>query len=209
MGDFFMKKGFLKGLVCFFLCSALFIGGSYAYLTNKTEKKTSKANEEKEGEPYADNTPKNCGIILSMPDNSGILFYLDFLRLDITVCSVDDVESADKEYNGYPIDYHIYADYNLISGLIDRIGGIKFEQNGEMLRLTGVQAVSLLGNTTERVEKYKILKAVFETISESGLDKSDFVYIIQNCDSTELSLADCFYWSNYIKEMGANISIIT
>lgn len=202
-------KGFLKATISFVICTTLFVGLSYAYLSNKSEKVKSEVDKEKKDEPYAETTPKNCGLLLTMPDNSGMLFYLDFLRSGINIMAVDDCNEAKNEYKGYSVDYHIFSDYTLVSGIIDRIGGIEIEENGETVRLTGVMATEKLGETTDRLEKYKILKATFDSISQNGLSRDDLVYIIENCDSTELSLPDCFYWSNYIKDMGSNISILT
>ena len=203
-----MKKRFFKASVSCLICVVFFVGVSYAYLSSETEKAKTDVEKVKNDEPYANNTPTNCGLLLSMPDNTGLLFYLDFLKTGITVITVDNINDIENEYRGYSVDYHIYADYSLVSGIIDRIGGIEIEENGETLRLTGVQVVEKLGTDTERLAKYRILKSVFKSISENGLSRSDFIYIIENCDSTELSLPDCFYWSNYIKDMGANISIV-
>ena len=203
-----MKNRFLKASISCIVCVVFFVGVSYAYLSANTGKVKTQVEKVKNDEPYGNTTPVNCGLLLSMPDNTGLLFYLDFLKTGITVISVDNIDDAQNEYRGYSVDYHIYADYSLVSGIIDRIGGIEIEENGENIRLTGVQVTEKLGTDTERLTKYKVLKAVFDRISENGLSRSDFVYIIENCDSTELSLPDCFYWSNYIKDMGANISIV-
>ncbi len=204
-------KGILKGALAFVICAVVFIGGSYAYLTNHIENKTKtgSVSKEKQDEPYTAPEPQNCGILVAMPDKSGMIFYLDFLKKGITAIPIEDTEEIEKEYMGYSVDYNIYADYSLLSGLIDRIGGVEFEEDGVKERLTGMGVVEKLGSNSDRLLKYKILKSAFDTISQNGLTRSDLIYITENCDSTQLSVADCFYWVNYLKEMAGNINIIT
>lgn len=204
-----MKKNILKGTLTFLICTVLFVGGSYAYLTNKDGKKTKQANDTKSDEPYTAATPVNCGILVRMPDKSGILFYLNFLKTGITVIPISDCNDLRNEYCGYSVDYNIYADYSLLSGLIDRIGGIEIDDSGEKGRLTGIDVTEKLSTSNDRILKYNILNSTFNKIKETGLTRSDFVYIIENCDSTELSIKDCFYWGSYLKAMANNVSIIT
>ncbi|MCQ2455099.1 MAG: hypothetical protein MJ090_03015 [Clostridia bacterium] len=204
-----MKKRFLKAGISFLVCTVLFVGASYAYLSGKTEETETPAEKVKNDEPYFSATPVNCGVMLCLPDDSGLLFYLDFLKEKITVLGIDNTAETESEFKGYSIDKKIFADYNFLSLLIDRIGGIELEENGEAVRLTGMQVTEKLSEKNDRILNYQIIRAVLGAVSENGLTRNDFVFLIENCDNTDLTLPDCYNWERYIKQMSRNINILT
>lgn len=203
-----MIKKTAKMLISFLACLGVLLGISYAYLSNKNEEIKTRVRSEKKDEPYVSNAPDNCGVCLIMPDDSGMLFYLDFKKTKITVLPISDATEISGDYLGYSVDYSVYADYNLVSGIIDRIGGIDIEENGEKMRLTGDGATELLSVNNNLDKKVKVLEATFNSISKNGLSRDDLVFIISNCDSTELSLGDCFYWAEYLSGMAENITVV-
>ena len=109
---------------------------------------------------------------------------------------------------GYSVDYLIEGDYDLLSGIIDIAGGIEMENGEEVLRFTGVQVTDILSRTTDREElRRKIISKIIEKIRETGFQKADFLYIIEN-SNTNLTVPDCYYWSDYITDLCTNARII-
>ena len=106
---------------------------------------------------------------------------------------------------GYSIDYSITLDYDIIAGIIDRIGGIELESDGELLRYTGIQVVDLIYTNEPKDAARNIITAIFSAISKNGFSKSDFVYIIDN-GNTDLTVPICFDWPLYIKALCRNFS---
>ncbi len=204
-----MIKKIITGVITFVLCSCVLLCGAYAYLTNKTKNSTEKkVKAEKTDEPYEKSLPDDAGVLISMDDELGILVYLDFEDESIKAVITDDVKKARKGEYGYTVDYTVYADFNLLSGFVDRIGGIDIEIEEEKVRLTGVQVAEYLSDNDTKELRKEVIKAITSTISSNDITRSDLVYIIENCDSTELSLPDCFYWSEYLGEMCKNVTVV-
>lgn len=199
-----MKRKVLLWLIGFTSTAVVLVGILYGFVTAKDNSvKYKDVESEKSDVPYESSLPDNKGIILNLPDNCGLEFYLDFENREITVNCFEDEISRDEFERLYGMDYHIDANFELISGIVDRVGGINYNENGENLRLTGIDAVEKIKENSEN--KKVILEAVLDAISENGLNKNDMIYIISNCESTDFSIIDCFYWEKYIKEMCSNM----
>lgn len=152
-----------------------------------------------------------------IPDNAGVMFefyedkiftYLDFENEKISVIFANNADISDGYVYGYRIDYTVKPNSVLAAGVIDSVGGIELSVDGEMLRYTGVQISDLLSVTPDsEVLKRQIISVLFEKISQVGLMKTDFVYIIENSD-TDLTVPDCYYWSDNIMKMAEDAVIL-
>lgn len=194
----FNKKIFKRAFIIF-CCGALFFALAYTYLKFNLEKETQSTEQKDYTVPY-EKTPENKGIVFVFPNNSAVLVYLDFESSGVRLLDIESFDSARPEYYGYAADYTVQTSYELIEGIIDRVGGIDIEQNGETLRYTGVQVIDLIAHGYDGDLKKQILLQIFEQISKNNFSKEDFVYIIENSESN-LSFIDCIYWLDYIEEM--------
>ncbi len=194
----------LKTAFVVFFCFILFFGGSYAYLWSSLKDTRQPADTKDYNVPY-NSVPDNCGILINAPLNQKWLIYLDFTDTVCTVISCNDIKRDAKTHLGYTVDYSITLDYDIISGIIDRIGGIEIETDGELLRYTGIQVVDLIYTNEENDIDRDIISAIFSAISKNGFSKSDFVYIIDS-GNTDLTVPICFDWPSYMKSMCRNFS---
>ena len=194
----------LKSAFVIFFCFIMFFGGSYAYLWSNLKETEKSADTKDFNVPYS-SVPADCGLLINAPLNQKWLIYLDFTETVCTVISCDDIKQDAKMHLGYSIDYTITLDYDIIAGIIDRIGGIELESNGELLRYTGIQVVDLIYVNGENISARDIISAIFYAISKNGFSKSDFVYIIDN-GNTDLTVPICFDWPLYIKSLCRNFS---
>ncbi len=184
----------------------LFFGVAYAYLYYNFNKSIAEADQKDYTVPY-ERVPENCGIAFVFPNNSAVLVYLDFDNLSIKLFDIENFDSTRPEYNGYNADYTVHTNYEIIEGIIDRIGGANLDYGGEKLRYTGVQVIDLISRGCDSDLKRQLILEIFEQISKNNFSKDDFVYIIENSES-DLSVIDCIYWLDYIKEMSGRISFI-
>ncbi|MBQ2315881.1 MAG: hypothetical protein II372_01090, partial [Clostridia bacterium] len=127
------NRAALKSAFVIFFCFILFFGGSYAYLWSNLKETEKSADTKDYNVPYS-SVPADCGLLINAPLNQKWLIYLDFTETVCTVISCDDIKQDAKMHLGYSIDYTITLDYDIIAGIIDRIGGIELESNGELLR---------------------------------------------------------------------------
>ncbi len=204
-----MKKR-LKVLFLFFgiilLCCAIMVGSAYLYL--ELSLKTAEADNSESNIPYAAPLPEGAGILLKLPDKSGYMLYLDFHTNSISVAQIESTETSTSNYFGYPVSYTVEADYFVIEGLIDRVGGLEILSDGEMLRHTGIQVLEKVHSTAENKKlKKELVLTFFKKIAETGFTKEDFVYIIKN-SKTDLTVPDCFFWPPYLANMAKNTRFI-
>ncbi len=189
-----------------FLSVAMFFGIAYAYLNYHTNNQSENVDQKDYTVSY-DRTPQSCGLAFVFPDNSAALVYLDFSEENIRILNIENFEPTRPEYYGYTVDYTLQTSYELVGGIIDRVGGIDIEQNGEMLRYTGTQVMDLIAYGHGEEIKQQILLQIFDKISKNSFSKDDFVYIIENSESN-LSFVDCIYWLDYLKSMSRRISFV-
>lgn len=201
-----LNKKLLKISFVIFVCIVIFSLSAYAYLDYTLNRQTAKADRKDYTVPYS-TKPENAGIAFALPDGSTVLTYLDFENLCIKILNLDDYDSENSLYYGYSVDYTVKTSYELISGIIDRIGGINLEIGGETLRYTGVQTIELISESTDKSIKFLIVEQIFKQISKNNFSKDDFVYIIENSKS-DLSLIDCIYWLEYFSEMSEEIIFV-
>ena len=186
-----------------FLVGAVFVVSGYFYLNNKLEP----AEINQESVPYYSSAPENAGVLFNICEDK-LLCYMDFEKSEINLLFCKDELNAGDRLYGYSVDYVVNGDYDLLTGIIDRLGGIELENDGETLRYTGVQISELLSRTAEREEiRRKIIPQILKKVNCNGFQKADFLYIIQNSD-TNLTVPDCYYWSDYIMRLSANSKII-
>lgn len=211
-GDF-MKKIFKKNLKIFFIlisvilcCCTIMIGGAYFYL--ELSLNTADADTTESNIPYAAPLPDSAGILLTLPDNSGYMVYLDFYGEQVLIAAIENTNEPTTDYFGYPVSYTVKADYNLVEGLIDRLGGLEIYDNGETLRYTGIQVLEKVHSFTNNTDlKKMVVNIFFDRIAEVGFSKGDFVYIIENSD-TDLTVPDCYYWPPYLTDIAGNARFI-
>ena len=168
-------------------------------------KPLSEADQKEYTVPY-EKKPDNCGIAFILPENSAILIYLDFEYCKINLIELEDFKQQ-PEYYGYTCDYTVIADYNFIEGIVDRLGGIDLELNGNVMRYTGTQIVELISTGKINEVKRQLILQMFSQIKKNNFSKDDFVYIIENGKS-DLPIIDCIYWLEYLGDMSSNTSFV-
>ena len=203
-----IKKNYtaLKTALAVFLSFLLFFGVSWGYLETTLKKNEASVDTKDYTVPYQ-STPDNCGILLQTPLERRWLIYLDFENEQLMILQASPLSSDATEHLGYPIDYHINADFELISGLIDRVGGVELKIDGTTLRYTGVQVSDLLCSDDRNDVKKQVFSAFFENISKNGFSKGDFVYIIDNSE-TDLTMPVCFDWPKRLEQMCRGVSFV-
>ena len=188
--------------VCFLVC-LIFVGSGYLYLNYELEPTEIK----QESVPYYTAAPENAGVMFDICGDR-TLCYMDFEKNTLSLIFDNaDIKAGEKLY-GYTVDYVVNGDYDLLGGIIDIIGGIELELENEVLRYTGVQITDVLSRTANRETlRRKIIPEILKKTEENGFQKEDFLYIIENSD-TNLTVPDCYYWSDYIKTLCRNAKII-
>jgi len=182
------------------------IGSAYLYL--ELSLKTAEADNPESNIPYVAPLPDSAGILLKLPDKSGYMLYLDFYGGCILAAQIENTDNSLSNYFGYPTSYTVEADYFVIEGLIDRIGGLEIYSDGEMLRHTGIQVIERVHSSTDSNElKKELVLNFFEKISETGFTKEDFVFLIEN-SQTDLTVPDCYFWPPYLTDISKNIRFI-
>ncbi len=186
---------FFKTTAISLAAAAIFIGVGYFYLSadNKT------VQNETESVPYYSQYPEPCGIMFDFLGDK-TFFYLDFEAENLSVIYADEADTSSGEIYGYPIDFSVSADYSLLGFIVDAVGGINLNIDGENLSVTGVQVAEIMETTAEREElRREITKEIIFGISKQGFQRESILYIIENSD-TNLTVPDCYYWSEYIGE---------
>ncbi len=200
-----MKRIFKVALITF-LSGAIFFGVAYAYLDYNINHKVADADQKDYKVPYV-RTPESCGIVFVFPNDSATLTYLDFEKENIMIIDIENYDPSRPEYYGYTADYTVHTNYELIEGIIDRVGGIEIEYNDTKQRYTGVQIIDMIAYGEVKDIRRQILMQIFDKISKNSFSKDDFVYVIENSESN-LSFVDCIYWLDYLKNMSSRINFL-
>ena len=88
----------------------------------------------------------------------------------------------------------------MVSVIVDRVGGIDVEIDGNKYAYTGVQVEELITTTVlEEDLKKQLILEIINQISKNGFSKEDFLCIIEN-SKTNLTLPDCYLWEDYIMD---------
>jgi hypothetical protein len=197
-------KSFLTIIAIAFLSFSVFLGIGYFYLENNLKQEVK---QETPSVPYYSEEPENVGIVVEISGWKNF-FYLDFYNKRLSIVFGVDLSDVDTQILGYSIDHYIEADYSLLEGIIDIVGGIEVETDGEILRFTGVQITDMLSTTESREESEKeIILKIVEKISKNGFHKEDFLYIIENSDTT-LTVPICYFWSDYMKDICESVNLV-
>lgn len=199
-------KGIIKKILVIFVCGLAVFGASYAYL-DYSFKQNAAAIEKKEYTVPYERTPQSRGIAFVFADGSALLAYLDFENTSIRLLDIEKFNDDTKIYSGYAVDYTAEMGYDLIEGIVDRVGGVNLTLDGETLRYTGVQVIDLISHGCDQHLKRQIIIGIFTQISKNTFSKDDFVYIIEN-SKTDLPMIECIYWVDYIKEMCNRVSYV-
>ncbi len=204
-GDFL--KSILKKGIVIFVCGMLFFGVVYAFLYfNYNQSETTTTDQKEHTVPY-ERLPENKGIAIVFSDGSAHLIQLDFDTMCIRLVDISEFAGQHADYNGYFADFTVKIDYNLVEGIIDRVGGIDLEYGGAIWHCTGTQVVEYISYNDNNELRRQIILKIFEQISKNDFSKDDFVYIIEN-STTDLSLPDCIFWIDYIKQMSSRTDFI-
>ena len=196
-----MKK-FFKLALFFFLSASIFFGCSYFYLQKSLEKTQKPVEKSQENIPYYE-TPESCGLHFLLPAERELLIFLDFTEEMSYIIDIDKNNGGKYTYAGYSLDYDFSLDYSVLSEIFDRLGGLDLKSENETLRFTGVQVCDRLCTDSSKEFSYEVISAVCEKIAQNGFSNDDFVYLLENTDST-LTMPVCIYWQPYIEKMLAN-----
>ena len=186
-------KGLLLAIGSAFVSFVILGGAALGYLSANAKLDGSAVDASEQSVPYEQREP-NRGVLFSFPDGVECLVYLDFEYGGITAV-------LGYGYDGeYPVDFTVEADFQLAEGLIDRAGGVEIDQNGERLRYTGVQVMELVSVDTSLELRREIISQVFSGFAQNGISAADFVYIIENSQTT-LTVPDCYSWEEEMCSM--------
>ncbi len=189
------------------ICAAVFTLASIGVFWQEGGK--AQTEKSQSGEPYAPPPPENTTILFLWEEGGGEIVYLDFQqnKILITILPENCDENAALVY-GYRDFEAVKANSLLISGLVDRLNGIELKQNGETLRFTGAQVVPFLWSDRENFAlKRQVISAIFEKIAISGFSNKDFMFIINNSNTT-LSFPDCYGFEERMAALAGNVQII-
>ena len=201
-----MKRNFFVWLISFAGTGILLIGLIYGYFTAKNgiagyiDVKNNKTDV-----PYNGESPENFSIKLNMPMGEEILLYFDFVKGEIDVSANTGLSGEDTEPEKSK--YNIDISYALFGDIVDRVGGINYTENGNDIRLTGVTAAEKIQSVGEN--KDLMLKAFLNSFSKKTLTKSDFLYIIENAENSDLALIDLFPLKDDIIKIMGNVKVLT
>ena len=205
-----LKKRFceiIKNLVICILFGAIAFSAGYIYLDRKLKSRISfDANQITESVPYY-HTPENKGLLFDICGEK-TLVYLDFSLECINIVHPTEGENSEINTFGFPVDFTLNADYSFVGLIVDIVGGIDLTTENGTYRFTGVQITDMLTYTPLGNDvKYHITQAIFEKISEKGFSREDFLSLIKGCH-TNLTIPDCYYWSDYSIKLSKSMRII-
>lgn len=201
-GDFVKKSFmlFLKSFVISSICLCIILGLFYWYVQTNVVP----AENEVDNVPYAQQKPDNKGVLLEIGVEK-TFFYLDFQNTLLSVSINPPLNS--QEIYGYPLDFTVTSDYDLLVFIIDYFGGAEITANGETLRYTGLQICETIKRTTDKKLRRDIIADVCKKIALQGVTTEFFMEIIQK-SKTEMRLVDCYFWYEDIGDMCQRVEFI-
>lgn len=120
---------------------------------------------------------------------SAMVAFLDFNSQTTQIILLNDKHDISKV--AYTLNREIKITQTALKDIIDFVGGITLESNGNKLRYTGTQVCNILyTNSYSDLNLYEIILQIFYAISVRA-DKDFFLFLINNTDSN-LSYID-FY----------------
>lgn len=192
---------FFGSLLVFSLAACLYLGLG----TNGTESSVGKSES---GVPYKAEPCENACLVLTVPDGSAVMLYLDFLKDECRAAVLESYVEGDEKRLGYNADFTLELGFDEIGGIVDRIGGIELYGEGEYLRFTGVQVVDIISDAKITPELYReILSAIFDGIARAGFSSADFVYLLESC-KTDMTMPDCYDWQENMQTIFSNTVIL-
>lgn len=177
----------------------LFIGLGYYYI----DKHDIKVENEVESVPYYTQIPDSKGVLFVFGTKT-VYTYLDFENSKIVV-----MYNCEKlQEMGYAVDFTIETNYNIIADACDYFEGINLTIEAETLRYTGNQVVELLSNNGEEDLRKNIIIAIFDKMSQQGVEAEFFNNII-NQSKTNLKMPDCYFWCDFMDDIANDINFIS
>lgn len=177
------------------MISLIFVAAFCGFYNNemlKTEEKTEKVPYYNEIEPI--------GIVISF-NQKEIFLGLDFNENTALFIFDDAVFKGLK--SGFKIDYSYSFSQEKLENLVDLLGGIELNIEGENLNLTGNQVSDWLSDD-ENGDKLKILaENISEKIGYYGVSDTLLEELLENNTGT-LSLKSCYLFSEYLKDVFKN-----
>ncbi len=194
-------KLFLKTFIACSLTFAIFVGSGYLYLSKTFKQVDSEALKV----PYTQTLSENKGILLKC-NNESVFFYLNFLENTLVV-SLNPEKAENGQIFGYSHDYTLDGNNNLISNIIDCVGGVELSGQDGKLRYTGFQLSELLKQSNSRELRREIITDACKKIAEYGIGNEFFSSIVNN-SNTELKFSECYLWREYLPQLCANLHFI-
>lgn len=168
-------------------------GLGYFYLDNTINKP---ADTKPQKVPYLAPAPQNIGAVFTVGREKTFI-YLDFLKENATVIFADELDISNQIY-GYEVTNKFTADYELIGGIVDILGGIDIESDGTVLNYTGTQVVHLLKTASDRMPlRRNIITRILKKIAQTGFTLENMLYIIEN-STTDLTVPACYAFIDYL-----------
>ena len=177
----------------------LFIGFGYYYI----DKHDIKVENEVESVPYYTQIPDSKGVIFVFGTKS-VYTFLDFENSSVTLL----YDYHNPQEIGYEVDYTVETNYSLIADVCDYFEGINLTIDAETLRYTGNQVTELLSVSGDEGLRKNIIIAIFEKMSQQGVE-ADFFNNIINQSKTNLKMPDCYFWCDFMDDISKDINFIS
>lgn len=177
------------------MISLIFVAAFCGFYKNevvKTEEKTQKIPYHNEIEPV--------GIIISFYDEE-IFLGLDFNENKALFIFDDVVFKALKK--GFKIDYSYSFSQEKLENLVDFLGGIEVDINGENLNLTGNQIIDWLSEDLSDEKLKYLAENISKKIAKQGMSNTALEKLFENNTGT-LSLKSCYLFLNNLSEVFKN-----
>ena len=177
----------------------LFIGLGYYYI----DKHDIKVENEVESIPYYTQKPDSKGVLFVF-GTKNVYTFLNFENSSVTVL----YNCQNPQEVGYKVDYTAETNYSLIAYICDYFEGINITFDAETLRYTGNQVAELLSTSGDEALRKNIITAIFEKMSQQGVE-ADFFNNIINQSKTNLKMPDCYFWCEFMDDIAKDINFIS